>query len=142
MGAIAGVSTANLQPGRIIPYALLNGEAFQRFNVISNTACTSGQQLIVKINARERLNYYCGGSYRFCKPRLFSERLGSRLLPKRGGLQIRASHSGENTVPLQVDANGVATLQSLLDVSPSESSSSKQDYGRERLEALIERVRV
>lgn len=150
MDAVAGVSMANWQSGRIIAStgtscALLNGEASQQCNVISSTACTSGRQSIVKIDGRGRLNYQCGGSARFCNPRLFSDRLGGRSPPKRGALRIRASHSGENTLPLQVDANGVATLESLLDASPSENKGSprpRKDDGRERLEALIERVRV
>jgi len=54
---------------------------------------------------------------------------------KRGiFLPIRASSSGENVLP--VDHNGVATLESFL-VSPA---PTKDESGRERLEALIERV--
>ena len=150
LDTIAGVSMANLQSGRIIAStgtscALLDGEASQRCNFIASTACTSGQQSIVKIVARGRLNYRCGGSFRFCDPRLFSDRLGGRLPPKRGGLQIRASHSGENISPPQVDGNGVATLEALLGASHSENKGRrrpKKDDGRERLEAAIEQVRV
>ncbi|KAG0616942.1 hypothetical protein M758_5G153800 [Ceratodon purpureus] len=146
MDTIAGVSMGYLQSGRVIAStgiscALRSGEASQRCDVISSTACTSGQQSIVKIDGRGRLNHRCGGSSRFCNPRVFSDRLGGRLPLERGALQIRAS--GDNTLPLQVDTNGVATLEPYLDVSPSENNgrlSSRKEDGRERLEALIERV--
>lgn len=67
------------------------------------------------------------------------------MAPKTVGLQIRASQSGENVLPRQVDSNGVATLESLLGASPGGvkgNPPSRKEDGRERLEALIERVRV